>query len=84
MIQLKSKRIIITVSIIALAVVIVASFFLLKENLLGDAYVDPKNTLDIPGRPLTAEERQMVGIAEDQKVELVNKKEGLFIYKVVK
>lgn len=84
MIQLKNKKIIAVISIALLIILAAAWFLFLRKNLSNKNYLNYRNNINTPGRLLTEEEKEMVGISEDQQAELVNKKEGLFIYKVVK
>ncbi len=81
MINLKNKKIIILAAIVFI-LLMVTLWFLLKSK---ESYkINQKINGDMPTRAMTDDEKVNVGMDKKQQAEVVNDKEGFFIYNVVK
>lgn len=81
MINLKNKKIIL-LAVIVFILLIVTGLFLLKNKETSKNY--KKTNSDLPARSMTNDEKVNVGLDKKQQAEVVNDKEGFFIYNVVK
>lgn len=89
MIQLSSRKKIILLSLIILIVVVFIILFVVKNNksknsLPPENIATPEVTETLPTRDMTEAEKIEVGISPTQAAEVVNEKNGLFIYRIKK